>query len=70
MQMIFAVTEKGRNDMENEVKTVTIPIDEYFELKQRAERFDFLASDFCKLSGQVGELSNLIFNISGALRRE
>lgn len=56
--------------MENEVKTVTIPIDEYFELKQRAERFDFLASDFCKLSGQVGELSNLIFNISGALRRE
>ncbi len=56
--------------MENEVKTVTIPIDEYFELKQRAERFDFLADDFCKLSGQVGELSNLIFAISAALRRE
>ena len=56
--------------MENEANMVRIPIDEYFELKQRAERFDFIADDFCKLSGQVAELSNLIFAISAALRRE
>ena len=56
--------------MENEAKMITISVDEYFELKQRAERFDFIADDFCKLSGQVAELSNLIFAISAALRRE
>lgn len=56
--------------MENEAKMITISVDEYFDLKQRAERFDFLASDFYKLSGQVGELSNLIFSIASALRRE
>lgn len=56
--------------MENEAKMITISVDEYFELKQRAERFDYLADDFCKLSGQVQELSNNIYNISMALRRE
>ena len=54
--------------MENEAKMITISVDEYFALKMRAERFDCLADDFCKLSGQVGELSNTIFAISTEVR--
>ena len=60
---IFAVTEKGEGDMENEVKTVTISVDEYFDLRMRAETNFFLSNELSELKGRFSEVERRLWEL-------
>lgn len=43
-----------------DVKTVTIPLDEYFELRQRAESNMFLMSELGRFQAEITEIHRRI----------
>lgn len=53
--------------MEN-VNTVTIPVDEYFELRQKATMNDFLLKELGELRGRIEEMSSKYWTLEGDVR--
>lgn len=53
--------------MEN-VNTVTIPVDEYFELRQKAVMNEFLLKELGELRGRIEEMSNKYWNLEGDVK--
>ena len=53
--------------MENEVKTVTIPIDEYFELRSKAEANLFLMTELGNLQGRINVVENRLWDFERKL---
>ncbi len=46
-----------------EINTVTIPVDEYIELKRKAEETLFLANQLGQMSSQFAEYDRRIYEI-------
>ena len=51
-----------------EVKTVNIPIDEYFDLRQRAEMNGMLMQQLGTLEGRLFDIDRRLFELEGAMR--
>lgn len=49
--------------MENEVKTVNIPIDEYFELRTKAEMNAMLLKQYGLLEGRICDIERRIYEL-------
>lgn len=49
--------------MENEVKTVTIPVDEYFDLRTKAEMNFFLTNELGELKGRFCEVERRLWEL-------
>ena len=54
---------------ETEVKTVNIPIDEYFDLRQRAEINAMLMQQLGMLEGRLYDIDRRLFDLEEAQRR-
>ena len=48
---------------ENEVKTVTIPIEEYFDLRMRAEQNIFLSNELGALKAELNEIHRRLWEL-------
>ena len=57
---------------ENEVKvnTVTIPIDEYFDLRMRAEQSIFLSNELGNLRGELNEVNRRLWELEQRVKGE
>lgn len=53
---------------ENEVKTISISIDEYFELREKAQMNMFLSHKLGSLSDNVQDLHTRVFELEQALK--
>lgn len=53
--------------MEN-VNTVTIPVDDYFELRQKAAMNEALMKDLGELRGYIDELRNKYWTLEGDVK--
>lgn len=52
----------------NNVATVTIPIDEYFDLRTRAEQSVYIADKLGSLENRTFELDRRLFGLEGKMR--
>lgn len=50
------------------IKTVTIPVDEYFELRQKSTMNEFLLKELGELRGRIEEMSNKYWTLEGDVR--
>lgn len=53
--------------MEN-INTVTIPVDEYFDLRQKSTMNEFLLKELGELRGRIEEMSNKYWTLEGDVR--
>lgn len=53
---------------ENEVKTINIPIDEYFELRTKAEMNGLLLNQLGQLEGRFFDLDRRIYELEHKLK--
>lgn len=53
---------------ENEVKTINIPIDEYFELRTKAEMNGLLLNQLGQLEGRFFDLDRRIYELECKLK--
>lgn len=53
--------------MEN-INTVTISVDEYFELRQKSTMNEFLLKELGELRGRIEEMSNKYWTLEGDVR--
>ena len=49
--------------MENEVKTINIPVDEYFELRTKAEMNGLLLQQLGQLEGRLFDLDRRMYEL-------
>ena len=50
------------------INTVTIPVDEYFELRQKATMNEFLLKELGELRGRIEEMSNKYWTLEGDVK--
>ena len=55
--------------MENEANTVTIPLDEYFDLRTKAEANIFLTNELGSLQGRFNELERRLWELEQKAER-
>lgn len=49
--------------MENEAKLITISVDEYFDLRTKAEQNIFLVNELCELRARLNEHERRIWEL-------
>ena len=55
---------------ENEVKTITIPVDEYFELREKAQMNVYLMERFGQIDGQFYDLNQRLIELERGKGRD
>lgn len=55
---------------ENEAKMVTIPIEEYFDLRMRAEQNIFLSNELGSLKSELSEINRRLWELECKVKGE
>ena len=52
-----------------DTNTVTIPLEEYFDLRQKAEMNGFLMTELCRIEARFRDMERWVADLEGKVRK-